>query len=928
MKHLPERNLRLRASRFAIVAMTLLCIAALFVPTLSAQIAPAGSVIGNQATATYVDANLVTRTAFSNLVQTTVNAVYSGTLATTPQTKYASPGTQVVFPHTYTNTGNGPDSVKFTPTDNGANLSNIAVYIDANGDGIPDNTTNISGVYQPVAAGAIYKFVVVATLNAGATTSDSMNVAAVSQNGGVVTGTPNVDTVTFSNNAVIQVTKALSATSGPSGQNITVTLTYTNTGNTSAPSVTLLDTLGNFTYVANSLKWNGVSEVTDSATPFTGFAWSGYGTNAPQAVITAGTGVAPGVTGTVSFQVTANTPGSWPANYPNTAQYRYTDGTGATIPTAATYLTTNTAYYAIAGTAALNWTSASTGTFASHAGTVGAPDTDTLAAGAISQGGTMIFNETLTNQGQVTDTYNITYSNTGANPFPPGTTFAFYHSDGLTPLTDTNGDGIIDGGPITAPAGTMNIVVKATLPPGYVWTGSQTFAVSVIATSTNQAATGYPVSSYITDTMSATLTAASVDLTTVTFVGGGGVKGAGVGADGINGTANTTGNPGTSLIVPFWVNNTSTIGPDAYNLTVQNFNPAAEPIPTPLSAFSGNTMPAALSTSIPGWNGLFHLSASGTCATLGAAVTASPVVAQSGNQLLCLELQVPASYTAGNYDFVIQAQSSGTAAIDQMHIRVTVSPFHAVTVTPNNQKQIYAGGTVDYKHVITNGGNIAETVVLVAPAFTPATTTWTAAMYDDTGSIVGQLDNTDVNRSAGYSFAVNPGASVVYFVKVQAPSTANPGDTEDTTFSVTYNGGTIAFADDTTTVVNGQVKVLKEQYSDAGCNQSGGVWTTGAASAVSKGCVWYRLTATNTGSANVTGVTFNDAAPPYTTYLGTYTPTMTCTPVACAALVPIVTTAAPSPTLTGGTSAPFTDVFTGPLPPGESFVLTFEVKLN
>jgi trimeric autotransporter adhesin len=911
MNSIHQRNFKLRASGVVKAAITLLFLVALFVPMLSAQVAPAGYTIGNQATATYNDAAGISRQAFSNLVQTSVTQVYAGSL-TQSQTKYASVGTQVVFPHTYTNTGNGPDSVKIAATDVGANLSNIAVYVDANGDGIPDNTTNIAGVYQPVAAGAIFKFVVVGTLNASS--SDAMTITPTSNGGGTVVPATNTDTVTYSNNAVIQVTKSLSASSGASGSTVTVTLTYTNTGNATAANVILLDplaTIGNFTYATGTLKWNGAPG-TDTATAgfASGFAWQGYGTNLPQATITS---VAPGVTGTVSFNVTANTPASWPAVYSNYEQYRYGDGTGATIPSAGTYLQSNTSYFTIAGTAALNWTAASTGTFTSAAGTSGAPDTDVLAAGAVKQGGTLIFNETLQNQGQVTDTYNITYSNTGANPFPAGTTFQIYRADGLTPLTDTNGDGIIDVGPVSATS-TANIFVKATLPPGFTWAGSQTFAVSVIATSTNQAATGYPVASYITDSMAATLTAATVDLTTVNYSGGTGAVGTGKGADGIVGAANTTGNPSTSLVVPFWVTNTSTTGPDAYNLAVQDFNPAAEPI-SPVAAFTGNTMPPSIGSSIQGWTGLFHLSASGTCATLGASITATPVV--STNQLLCLELQVPASYTAGNYDFVIQAQSSGTGAIDQMHVRVTVNTLHQVSVTPNNQNQIYAGGTVNYKHVISNGGNVSETVVLVAPSFAPATTTWTAVMYDDTGSIVGQLDNTDVNRAAGYSFALPAGTSVVYYVKVQVASSANPGDTEDTTFSITYNGGTTASADDTTTVINDQLKLLKSQWVDTACTHGAATWTTGSASAASGQCVMYQIVATNNGTTSVTGVTFADAAPPYTTYLGAFVPTAANT---CSMTNPV-------PVALAGT-APFSYAFTGSMTPGCTATIVFEVKLN
>jgi len=70
---------------------------------------PAGTVIGNQATATYNDAGGTPRTATSNLVQTTVSQVKTFTL-TANGARTAAPGQTVYYPHTITNTGNGSDT--------------------------------------------------------------------------------------------------------------------------------------------------------------------------------------------------------------------------------------------------------------------------------------------------------------------------------------------------------------------------------------------------------------------------------------------------------------------------------------------------------------------------------------------------------------------------------------------------------------------------------------------------------------------------------------------------------------------------------------------------------------------------------------------------------------------------------------------------
>jgi uncharacterized repeat protein (TIGR01451 family)/fimbrial isopeptide formation D2 family protein len=81
---------------------------------------------------------------------------------------------------------------------------------------------------------------------------------------------------------------------------------------------------------------------------------------------------------------------------------------------------------------------------------------------AVDPGSTVIFNNVLTNNTSRTDTFDITLS--GAS-FPPGTVVQLLKPDGVTPLADTNGNGVPDTGPVAAGA-TYQIVVRAILPPG------------------------------------------------------------------------------------------------------------------------------------------------------------------------------------------------------------------------------------------------------------------------------------------------------------------------------------------------------------------------------------------------------------------------------------------------------------------------------
>src|SRR5437899_2728155 len=156
-----------------LLAITFMIVTALMLPATAPAQTAAGTAIGNQASATYTDSSSVSRTATSNVVTTIVQQVASLTL-TANGAKTASPGSPVFYPHTLTNTGNGSDSFTLTlaPAQSGAfTLTGTHIYLDANGDGIPDNFVDLTGTSVTVAPGApnAFKFVITGTVPAGAT---------------------------------------------------------------------------------------------------------------------------------------------------------------------------------------------------------------------------------------------------------------------------------------------------------------------------------------------------------------------------------------------------------------------------------------------------------------------------------------------------------------------------------------------------------------------------------------------------------------------------------------------------------------------------------------------------------------------------------------------------------------------------------------
>src|SRR5690349_1522360 len=143
---------------------------------------PAGTAIGNQASATYVDDTAVTRTVTSNTVVTIVQQVASFTL-TADGNRRANAGGQVAFPHTLTNTGNGADTFALTSTEGGDfTFTTVRIYADANGDGVPDNSTNIATTGE-LAAGAAFNFVVVGTVPGSVVTNNTATITVRGRSG-------------------------------------------------------------------------------------------------------------------------------------------------------------------------------------------------------------------------------------------------------------------------------------------------------------------------------------------------------------------------------------------------------------------------------------------------------------------------------------------------------------------------------------------------------------------------------------------------------------------------------------------------------------------------------------------------------------------------------------------------------------------------
>src|SRR5512139_1647441 len=652
--------------RDALAAFALLAAAALLASSPgTARAAPAaGTVIGNQATAEYRDAANTLRTATSNLVQTTVSQVKSFTL-TAPGARTAAAGQTVYYPHTITNTGNGTDTYALNAPATGGAFTHTGpgpgpvYYLDADGNGVPDNFTPITTT-GPIAAGAIFRFVVAGTVPGGTANglAGTMTVSVTDTNAAPTTLT-NLDTTTVANSAV-NVTKSLSVASGPSPNAgpITVTLSYTNSGSVAATNLVLRDLIpAGMTYVANSGRWSvtgpGVT-LTDLDVLDQGGVVYDYNVSAANTVTATIANVPAGFSGTLTFGV-AIASGVAPGFVNNTAQFQTTTQASTN---------TNTASYQVLRVADV----VANGSTANSTNGTGEPVT----IGSAAAGSTFSFTNVIWNRGNAADTFVISMA--GQASWPAGTTFTLLQSDGVTSLIANT---------------TPSIPVYAgSCPPGFeADAANQRCGYRVILrVQLPVAAAGGPLSITKTATSSFDNTKTDTVVDTLTLIAANSVdltnNSAGPAAPGAGATGATviTTNP----VVPsttgavttrfrLYVNNTGSIN-DSFNLAVGPLTP----------------VPA-------GWAVVFRADGGvGDCSTVGASLTNTGTVNAGAARLVCAEVTVPATTSGqaapGTYNLDFVATSALNASVtDVKRDAVTVAAVANVTLTPNNTQQTFPG---------------------------------------------------------------------------------------------------------------------------------------------------------------------------------------------------------------------------------------------
>ncbi|KAA8605274.1 hypothetical protein AL036_19845 [Salipiger aestuarii] len=803
----------------------------------------AGSVIGNQAVATYLNSAGDTITVTSNTVETVVQQVAGVTLSS-DNTENVAPGGKAFLPHIITNDGNGPDGFDLSAAEDDAGAletSQLVFYPDANMDGVADSATPL--IETPVLApgeqfGVVIEATVPSTNAAGAT--DTITVTTTSQLDGTVVDT-NTDTLTVSNDAIVELVKSMVADASSAGDpniidagdTVTITLTYSSTGLAAANNYVVQDVLdGNLSYVKGSARWSDAAAPLDddnASTLADGTNGSGetiaWDHDDGQTINFSLSSVRSGRSGSVTFQaVIADT-----AN----AGIVYNTATTAlngfvSPPSNTASITVDNQYSVSIADTAINADGTANGATTSATDDDAAQNDVVTETGDVFQGATIRQEFVLTNNSNEADSLSVDFANVD---YPAGTTFRIVGADGITPV-------IGSVGPLAIGESTK-VTLIATLPTDVAPTAAGSTNYTATMTVTSDA-------SGVTDTSTAEFTgavlAASVDLENNV-----------AGSEG-DGAAPTNGG------AP-WVSNATDPGvPTTFDMVVQNNGPVSD------------SYNLTLAQAIPdGWTVEFR-DANGTL------VTNTGTIPSGAQETITVTIVPADDAPVAATPIDIQVASSVTGQADRIVNEITVNAIYDVQILEDQTAQASPGGIVDMLHTITNEGNSDITEGAITQ--TGLTNFSGAIFWDQNGN--GEIDATDPvidnfdDLTDGIAAGTNglaAGETISIIYRVQTPSTATPGVSESGTLTLgtSLNGATATDADtadnaneDRIVIIAGDVTLTKYQYIDANCDGTAGTFTKTRQPVEPGQCIRYMIEASNTGSFEATEVTISDAAPAYT----------------------------------------------------------------
>ncbi|MGY5393377.1 hypothetical protein [Acinetobacter sp. NigerLNRRAM0016] len=799
-------------------------------------------VISNMAVGEYKEeGSTVVQAARSNLVQTTVIPVYNLSLKDN-RTEYVRPSQTVYYHHVLTNTGNERDIYNLQSSQvagGGFNHSNIEIYLDADRNGVPDNNSVIT--QYGLNTGEAVALIIKATIPSSATLNSSSQIQLTATSTLQPSLTQNnIDTSRITDQAVLSLTKSFDKTTVINGDIATVRLTYFNNGSNSGV-VNISDVLDTtqLEYVTGSENWNG--QVLNSAPGSNDPTGINYYLDTDGKTIRAQiTNVPANAQGYIEFRVrVARTA---PGEILNVANMDYDHDSLSTTVNLTTQ--SNTAVLSIKPVYGV--------VINADANSVGGADL--LTKSAVSSGATVVFENYVWNTGTVADRFNLNFN---SHNLPTGSVLEFYRADGVTPLFDTNNDGVVDTGPLDAGA-KLPIIVKVTFPADYVDTTNTTYSIVPKAQSiadNTKTDTVQDRTSLIQSTASRLVDLFNSPETSANGTGNGNVSNGSLPWKTLAGANNQT------VVFPLTVRHTG-------QATSYSFSADAD------NNFTTLALPAEISS-------VRYFSTSTTdCSTLGSEISTTHLLNNGESQLYCavVEIQadaktttqaIPIYFKVASSNLTTSAPSNGYDVIQNAITINSNASQGGVSLEPDLRGQIAPGGSIVYSHILKPWGT---SVLSATDTLTVANdrTGFTTTLYYDANND-GQLDASDPiiqNLSIVNSSLLRSKAPLRIFNKVENTAYNTVGVVNTSVISLKNSVGTVLdTATDITTITSAPVRLTKLQAKDNNCD---GVADTAYTSNVlpitrnadgSGQCVLYQLTVKNLGASAIGRFNFYDFTP-------------------------------------------------------------------
>ena len=763
-----------------------------------------------------------------------ISILPNGDTASPGQEQKAVTGQRVYFPYKLTNTGNTKDKYLLTPTfDDGESnfrpelpggTTGMEVFWDQNGngqvndgepkvsswqdlndDGIVDSTEVSNSQLGPLDQDETTNLIVAYNVPGDASTGDLSysGVDGVSTHNGSQPGgaseqdTGNIHRVEAVDDAAVTVTKSASPSEVEPGDTVDYSLEGENVGSQAAQGrsydvngstdnytgVLIYDVLP--TYNDSSFEIDGTpsgshsvsgsvgtviyASPSDTDSDPTGWSWSTSYSSGDKVVgyVTSdgSTNQDLGVDETISLDFSVTVPSDHPAGYVENYGYlNYGDDSG---PQEVRSNDAPVKIGTVAGVKIADTDYIFTDNNPPDDGSGSSNDTETYSTGAA--GTTLEFTNRVTNQGSDDDVMEVMLDPTSTIPSDWNVTF--YGSDGLTPLGDTDGDGVPDTGSIP-PGEYRDIVVKVSV-PGDQSSSTDTKTAVIQATSSNNT-----TKSDTTEDRIEEVTQAGVDIRN---------------RDG-GGDPSPTISAGECANYPLDVENTGD-APDIFTL----------------------------SSSLPGsgWTATFYRDANddGVLDDSEKDPVTQTVELDGGEQdhfiaVVCSPENATPE-TGKSLSFTATSTNNEVVS-DTVNDTVNVSSLCKIDIKPDRSNTIRPGGVKLYEHTLVNTGDEKTTVEFALETTKPDwghQLNYGESYSDGSGNSYSEGDQLVDTDSDGTPDVPNldAGVSVDLRLKLFAPSEATEGTVDVTEVEATADCGFSDKVVDITTAVSGGLVLEKSQ---------------------------------------------------------------------------------------------------------------------